>query len=67
MGKLSLRYFGPVVWETMLPDRNNIKVKPGLQLCVPRPRSRRNKVQSFESLAEEKVHIQFSFIRKMYK
>ena len=20
MGKLSLRYFGPVVWETMLPD-----------------------------------------------
>ena len=21
MGKLSLRYFGPVVWETMLPDK----------------------------------------------
>ena len=21
MGKLSLRYFGPVVWEIMLPDR----------------------------------------------
>ena len=20
MGKLSLRYFGPIVWETMLPD-----------------------------------------------
>ena len=20
MGKLSLRYFGPVVWETMLPE-----------------------------------------------
>ena len=21
MGKLSLRYFGPVVWETMLPEK----------------------------------------------
>ena len=21
MGKLSLRYFGPVVWETMLPQK----------------------------------------------
>ena len=25
MGKLLLRYFGPVVWETMLPDEGKCK------------------------------------------
>ena len=24
MGKLSLRYFGPIVWETMLPDKYKV-------------------------------------------
>ena len=33
MGKLSLRYFGPVVWETMLPEEykniDNIQINVG--------------------------------------
>ena len=40
MGKLSLRYFGPVVWETMLPDNfKNIadveKFKEDIKKWVP--------------------------------
>ena len=40
MGKLSLRYFGPVVWETMLPNEyKNIteieKFKDRIKKWVP--------------------------------
>ena len=40
MGKMSLRYFGPVVWETMLPDElksitNLEKFKEDIKDWVP--------------------------------
>ena len=45
MGKLSLRYFGPVVWETMLPEvykRINAleKFKDDIKKWVPRCKCR---------------------------
>ena len=40
MGKLSLRYFGPVVWETMLPEKYKSiteleKFKEGIEDWIP--------------------------------